>query len=110
MTKTENPLTWNIMKNIIKIFQISFILLLTGCGSLGGIIGSGTAGYESYKSVTYVKSAVDIGLASKDKKTTDDMFLSSITGYDCKLKRLLDGGIETVCKKWVPMYDFHNER
>ena len=93
------------MKNIIRILLPIVLLVLTGCGSIGGIIGSGSAGYESYKSVSYVKSAIDVGLASKDKKTTDDMFLSSITGYDCKLKRLLDGGLETICKKWVPLYD-----
>jgi hypothetical protein len=93
------------MRNITRISLIISLSFMTACGSISGFIGSGTAGYESYKSVSYVKSAVDIGLASKDKKTTDDMFLSSITGYDCKLKRLLDGGLETICKKWVPLYD-----
>lgn len=94
------------MKNIIKVLILIVPLSLTACGSIGGFIGTGT----SYKSVTYVKSAVDIGLASKDKKTTDDMFLSSITGYDCKMRRLLNDGVETICKKWVPMYDFPDEQ
>ena len=37
--------------------------------------------------------------------TTNDFALSKITGYDCKLIRVLDEGLEAVCKEYK--YDQH---
>ena len=34
-----------------------------------------------------------------DKKTTDDKFLSTITGYDCKIRRVLKDGLEAICQE-----------
>ena len=86
--------------------SLILLLLLTSCGSIGAVIGSGTTSYETYKTVTYVKGAVDLGLSAKGEKTTDDRILSSITGYDCKVKRVLEGGLEAICVSLIP--EFHN--
>jgi len=81
------------------------LLLLTSCGSIGAVVGTGTSSYETYKTVTYAKGAVDIGLSANGKKTTDDRMLSSITGYDCKVTRVLKEGLTAICKSIVPLYD-----
>ena len=81
------------------------LLLLTSCGSIGAVLGTGAGSYETYKTVTYAKGAVDLGLSASGKKTTDDRMLSSITGYDCKVKRVLKEGLHAICKSIVPLYD-----
>ena len=82
------------------------LLLLTSCGSIGAVVGTGTSSYETYKTVTYTKGAVDLSLSANGKKTTDDRMLSSITGYDCKVTRVLkEGQMSAICKSIVPMYD-----
>ena len=81
------------------------LLFLSSCGSIGAVVGTGTSSYETYKSVTYVKGAVDLGLSASGEKTTDDHMLSGITGYDCKVKRVLKEGPHAICKSLVPMYD-----
>jgi hypothetical protein len=81
------------------------LLLLTSCGSIGAVVGTSTTSYETYKTVTYAKGAVDLGLSASGKKTTDDRMLSSITGYDCKVTRVLKEGLTAICKSIVPMYD-----
>ena len=65
------------------------LIFLTGCGSIGAVVGTGTSSYETYKTITYAKGAVDLSLASSGKKTTDGHMLSSITGYDCKVRRTM---------------------
>ena len=82
-----------------RILIISSVLLLNACGTLPAVVGTSTTTYESYKTITYIKGGVDLGLAANDKKTTDDQFLSKITGYDCKIRRVLDEGIEAVCQE-----------
>ena len=78
---------------------ISSLLLLNACGTLPAVVGTTASSYESYKTITYITGGVDLGLAANDKKTTDDQFLSTITGYDCKIRRVLDEGIEAVCQE-----------
>ena len=80
------------------------LLLLTSCGSIGAVVGQGTTSYETYKMIAQTKGAVDLSLSASDKKTTDDRILSSITGYDCKLKRVLKGGVEAICVSLIPEY------
>ena len=80
------------------------LIFLSGCGSIGAVVGTGTSGYETYKTVTYAKGAVDLSLASSGKKTTDDHMLSSITGYDCKVRRILKEGLEAVCVSLKPNF------
>ena len=76
------------------------LIFLSGCGTIGAVVGTGTSGYETYKTVTYAKSAVDLSLSASGKKTTDDHMLSSITGYDCKVKRVLKEGLHAICKSF----------
>ena len=85
--------------------SLILLLLLTSCGSIGAVVGTGTSSYETYKIVAQTKGAVDLSLSANDKKTTDDRMLSSITGYDCKVKRVLKEGLHAICKSIVPMYD-----
>ena len=92
------------------ILSLTILLFLTGCGSIGAVIGTGTSGYESYKTITYVKGAVDLTLSANDEKTTDDRMLSSITGYDCKVKRVLKGGLEAICVSLVPDFIIPKEK
>ena len=84
--------------------SLILLLLLTSCGSIGAVVGQGTTSYETYKMGAQTKGAVDLSLSASDKKTTDDRILSSITGYDCKLKRVLKGGVEAICVSLIPEY------
>ena len=78
---------------------ISSLLLLNACGTLPAVVGTTASSYESYKTITYIKGGVDLSLAANDKKTTDDQFLSKITGYDCKIRRVLKDGLEAICQE-----------
>ena len=78
---------------------ISSLLLLNACGTLPAVVGTTASSYESYKTITYIKGGVELGLAANDKKTTDDQFLSTITGYDCKIRRVLKDGLEAICQE-----------
>ena len=77
------------------------IMLLTGCGTIPAVVGTSATTYESYKTITFVKGGVDLSLAANGEKTIDDRMLSKITGYDCKVSRVLKGeGIEAICQKF----------
>jgi hypothetical protein len=82
-----------------KTILIISILLLNACGTLPAVVGTSTTTYESYKTITYVKSGIDLSLTANGKKTTDDKILSSITGYDCKIRRVLKDGLEAICQE-----------
>ncbi len=76
------------------------IILLTGCGTLPAVVGTSASTYESYKTITFVKGGVDLSLAASGEKTTDDRILSKITGYDCKISRILDEKrLEAICEE-----------
>jgi|TARA_B100000959_G_scaffold259820_1_gene295749 hypothetical protein len=82
-----------------KLSILSLILLLNACGTIPAFVGTSASTYETYKTVTFVKGGVDLGLAANDKKTTDDFVLSKITGYDCEIRRVLKGeGLQAICK------------
>ena len=78
---------------------ISSLLLLNACGTLPAFVGTTASSYESYKTITYIKGGVDLGLTANGKKTTDDKILSKITGYDCKIRRVLKDGLEAICQE-----------
>ena len=80
------------------------LIFLSGSGTIGAVVGTGTSGYETYKTVTYTKGVVDLTLASNGEKTTDDRMLSSITGYDCKVRRILKEGLEAICVSLKPNF------
>ena len=83
----------------ITTILISSLLLLNACGTLPAVVGTSASTYESYKTITFVKGGVDLSLAANGEKTIDDRVLSKITGYDCKIRRVLDEGIEAVCQE-----------
>lgn len=78
---------------------ISSLLLLNACGTLPAVVGTTASSYESYKTITYIKGGVDLSLTAKGEKTTDDKILSTITGYDCKIRRVLKDGLEAICQE-----------
>ncbi len=73
-------------------------LLLSGCGSLPAFVGTSASTYETYKTLTVTKTGADVALAANDMPTTNDYALSKITGYDCKVSRMLEDGLEAVCQ------------
>ena len=83
-----------------KILIISSILLLTGCGTAPAWLATSAGTYSEYKVVTFSKAGIDLGLSAAELPTTNDFVLSKITGYDCKLTRILDEGLEAVCKEY----------
>ena len=64
------------------------LLLLTSCGSIGAVVGTGTSSYETYKTVTYTKGAVDLGLSANGKKTTDKARNSFRCDQDPKCRKI----------------------
>ena len=73
-------------------------LLLSACGSLPAFVGTSASTYETYKTITFTKTGADVALAANDMPTTNDYALSKITGYDCKVSRVLEEGLEAVCQ------------
>ncbi len=88
-----------------KILLLSSLVLLNACQTLPAWIGTSASTYETYKTITFSKTGIDVALAANDMPTTNDFALSKITGYDCKLIRVLDEGLEAVCKEYK--YDQH---
>jgi len=43
-------------------------------------------GYTTLKTISTTKAVVDLSLAASDRKTTNDIVLSELTGKDCKLQ------------------------
>ncbi|SVA74149.1 uncharacterized protein METZ01_LOCUS127003 [marine metagenome] len=48
--------------------------------------------------MSIIKTGADFTLSLADLPTTNDMVLSRITGYECKVSRALKEGIEYICK------------
>ena len=78
------------MKKIAKL--VLFSILLTSCGDP-----------ITFKSITIIKSALDINLTANGEKNTTDIGVSTVTGYDCKTARALkEENIEFYCVKVMP--------
>jgi len=88
-----------------KILLLSSLVLLNACQALPAWVGTSAGTYETYKTITFSKTGIDVALTANDMPTTNDFALSKITGYDCKLIRVLDEGLEAVCKEYK--YDQH---
>ena len=69
-------------------------------GAVPGVVSAvaipATEGYSTYKTITSTKAAVDLTLAVSDKKTTNDIVLSSVTGKNCKIQNRFTTG--KICK------------
>ena len=78
------------MKKIAKL--VLFSILLTSCGDP-----------ITFKSITIIKSALDINLTANGEKNTTDIGVSAVTGYDCKTARAIkEENIEFYCVKVMP--------
>ena len=78
------------MKKIAKL--VLFSILLTSCGDP-----------ITFKSITIIKSALDINLTANGEKNTTDIGVSAVTGFDCKTARALkEENIEFYCVKVMP--------
>ena len=87
----------------ITVIILLFLILFTqcmGCVAVPGVVSAvaipATESYTTYRAITTTKAAVDVTLAMNDKKTTNDMMLSSVTGKDCKLQDTFKKG--TICE------------
>ena len=78
------------MKKIAKL--VLFSILLTSCSNP-----------ITFKSITIIKSALDINLTANGEKNTTDIGVSAVTGYDCKTARAIkEENIEFYCVKVMP--------
>ena len=97
---------------------LSLLILLQSCQGtpFASLIGAetvvaGTSSYSTYKTITITKAGIDTGLAISGKKTTTDMFISSITGKDCDVIRLIKyNEMRFVCLDIVPEYEAIGEK
>ena len=80
------------------VVSLLLLLLLNACGAAPTWLATSTGSYSQYKVTTFVKTGTDLALSAADLPTTNDVLLSSITGYECKVSRAFKEGIEYVCK------------
>ena len=86
---------------MFKVWVIALLILILmsqcmGCVAVPGVVSAvaiPAEGYSTYKEITTTKAAVDLTLAVNDKKTTNDIVLSSVTGKDCKLQDKFTKGV-----------------
>ena len=74
------------------------LLLLNACAAAPSWLATSTGAYSKYKVITFAKTGTDLALTASDLPTTNDIILSRITGYECKVSRAIKEGIEYVCK------------
>ena len=77
-------------------FTVIILLLLillnvcAGCVAVPGVVSAvaipAAEGYSTIKTLSTTKAVVDLSLAASDRKTTNDIVLSGITGKDCKIQ------------------------
>ena len=78
------------MKKIAKL--VLFSILLTSCSNP-----------ITFKSITIIKSALDINLTANGEKNTTDIGVSAVTGYDCKTARAIkEENIKFYCVEVMP--------
>jgi hypothetical protein len=80
-----------------KIIIVLSLLLLNACAVAPSWLATGTGAYSEYKVISAAKTGIDFGLSMNDLPTTNDVILSKITGYECKVSRALKEGIEYIC-------------
>lgn len=77
----------------LMLVWISVLVLLQGCAAPSFIVGStatASSSYQTYKTVTVMKTGVDTALAVEGKKTTTDHIVSSLVGKDCQATRVIE--------------------
>ena len=79
--------------------SLLLLVLLNACGMTApAFLATSTGAYSEYKVMSVIKTGADFTLSLAKLPTTNDMVLSRITGYDCKVSRALKQGIEYICK------------
>ena len=78
------------MRKIAKL--VLFSILLTSCSDP-----------ITFKTITIIKSALDINLTANGEKNTTDIGVSVVTGYDCMTARAIkEENIEFYCIEVMP--------
>ena len=80
------------------VVSLLLLLLLNACATAPTWLATSTGAYSEYKVITLAKTGTDLALSAADLPTTNDVLLSSITGYECKVSRAIKEGIEFVCR------------
>ena len=80
------------------VVSLLLLLLLNACAAAPSWLATSTGAYSEYKVITLAKTGTDLALSAADLPTTNDVLLSSITGYECKVSRAIKEGIEYVCR------------
>ena len=79
--------------------SLLLLVLLNACGMTApAFLATSTGAYSEYKVMSVIKTGVDFTLSIANLPTTNDMVLSRITGYECKVSRIIEKGIEYVCQ------------
>ena len=85
---------------VIVLLLLILLNVCSGCVPVAGVVSAvaipAAEGYGTIRTATATKSVVDLTLAAADKKTTNDIVLSGITGKDCKLQDTFERG--TICE------------
>ena len=75
---------------VIILLMLILLNVCAGCVAVPGVVSAvaipAAEGYTTLKTVSTTKAVVDLTLAASDKKTTNDIVLSELTGKDCKLQ------------------------
>ena len=96
-----HPIQVGEVKNMLKksIISLSLLVLLNACGATApALLATSTGAYSEYKVMSVLKTGVDFTLSLANLPTTNDIVLSRITGYECKVSRIIEQGIEYVCQ------------
>ena len=81
----------------MKLMLLVLLILLNACAVAPSWLATGTGAYSEYKVISAAKTGIDLGLSMNDMPTTNDVILSKITGYECKVSRAIKEGIEYIC-------------
>jgi len=79
--------------------SLLLLVLLNACGMTApAFLATSTGAYSEYKVMSVIKTGADFTLSLAKLPTTNDMVLSRITGFECKVSRIIEQGIEYVCQ------------
>ena len=96
-----HPIQVGEVKNMLKksIISLSLLVFLNACGMTApAFLATSTGAYSEYKVMSIIKTGTDFTLSLAKLPTTNDMVLSRITGFECKVSRIIEQGIEYVCQ------------
>ena len=90
----------------LMLLWISVLVLLQGCALIPTATTTATTAggsYQTYKTITIAKTGIDTALTLNGEKTTTDHILSSVTGKDCKMMRMVEQeNITFFCVDTIP--------